>query len=140
MNPKKKGNAGENAWARWLQGQGFRAWRDSASGGSTEKSDVQNTLDAHFEVKTVKRLNLQDAWRQAERDSAKSHAAPHVVIHFDGMGPEDWLVVLSNHDWVELVKKSREPKTLKSENRDLRWKLSRLIQAAKELLREVEKP
>jgi hypothetical protein len=60
---------------------------------------VVNGMDANFEVKTVKKLNLQEAWRQSERDVG-NYATPYVIIHFDGMAPDRWLVVVDNYDWI----------------------------------------
>ena len=63
MNSKKKGNAGENAFANFLVRNGIKVWKDSASGGGTnEKGDVGNNLNIHFEIKTVKKINLLEVW------------------------------------------------------------------------------
>ena len=105
INSKKKGNLWENRWANWLRDNGIRAWKDGASGGgSREKSDVGNDIDYSFQVKGVKKLNLQEAWRQAERDAGKVHDTPAVVVHFDSMAKDQFLVVLDNYDWLDLIK------------------------------------
>lgn len=101
MNQKKKGNAGEHAVAHFLERNGIKAFRNSMSGGSIWKGDIANNLDLCIEVKTVKKLNLKDAWFQVNTDSSKSHATPTLFIHFDGMPKDSWLVVMESSDWIE---------------------------------------
>lgn len=106
VNVKKKGNRGENNFANWLRDNGVKAWKDGASGGgSREKGDIVNNIDCTIEVKTVKKLNLQQAWRQVEKASSIHHNEPVLAIHFDGMPKDQWLVVIHSEDWVEKIKK-----------------------------------
>ncbi len=141
INAKKKGNLWENRWANWLSDNGIHAWKDGASGGGTrEKSDVGNDIDYSFQVKGVKKLNLQEAWRQAKRDAELVQDIPCVVVHFDGMAEDDFLVVMSNHDWIEAIKNPKvepvaTPADLQSD-RQMKWKLERFIQTGKDLLKE----
>lgn len=108
MNVKKKGNRGENLFAEFLRDNGFKAYRDSASGGSTHKSDIVNGLDYSMEVKTVKKIGLQEAWRQVSRDSSIAHNAPLLAIHFDGMPEKEWIICLHSNDWIEMEKLTRD--------------------------------
>ena len=62
MSSKKKGNAGENKFANWLQSRGIKAYKNSSSGGNEWKSDVHNSLGINFEVKTCKKINLKKCW------------------------------------------------------------------------------
>jgi Holliday junction resolvase len=101
MNQKKKGNAGEHAVAHFLEKHGIKAFRNSMSGGSIWKGDIANNLGLTIEVKTVKKLNLQQAWRQVESDSSKSHGTPVLFVRFDKMPKDSWLVVMESSDWVE---------------------------------------
>ena len=110
VNAKKKGNHGENLWANWLRDNNIcKANRNSSSGSNIVKSDVVNNLGMNFEVKTVKKLNLMEAWKQSERDAEMSHTIPTLVIHFDGMPKDSWLVVMNNWDWADLVMGKNEP-------------------------------
>lgn len=104
MNAKKKGNRGENLFAEFLRTHGFKAYRDSASGASTHKSDIVNGLDYSMEVKTVKSLNLYKAWRQVSRDSSIAHNSPLLAVHYDGMPDRTWIICVSSEDWIELEK------------------------------------
>lgn len=106
INAKKKGNKGEHAFAHFLMDNGVKAFRNSMSGGSIWKGDIANNLDLCIEVKTVKKLNLMEAWHQVNTDSGKSHAVPVLVVHFDGMPKDSWLVVMDSGDWVDHLKKS----------------------------------
>jgi len=91
-----------------LRSHGFKAFRDSASGGSTHKSDIVNGLDYSMEVKTVKKLNLKECWRQVTRDSSIAHNSPLLAIHLDGMPENEWIIGLHSNDWVELEKTARQ--------------------------------
>lgn len=135
MNPKKKGNAGENAFANWLISNGIKAWKDGASGGgSNEKADVGNNLNIHFEVKTVKKIGLQEVWKKAELECAKTHNTPVIAVHFDGMSPDTWLMVLHSEDWLDLLTKNEGTKTDYQDP-----KLRYAIQSLKESAKRVEK-
>lgn len=140
MSSKKKGNRGENAWANWMQTQGFSVYRNSSSGSNANKSDAHNDLGMNFEIKTVKKLNLQRAWKQSCNDAFMSHAVPTVIIHFDGMPKDNWLVVMNNWDWLELVKKNMglEGATTGIQKQDI-WKLKDLLQRLKSTIKILEK-
>ena len=105
INAKKKGNAGEHSVAHFLERNGIRAFRNSMSGGSIWKGDIANNLGLCLEVKTVKKLNLQEAWRQVQADSSKSHGIPTLFVRFDNMPKDSWLVVQESSDWIEHIKK-----------------------------------
>jgi len=104
MNTKKKGNKGEHDFSHWLMENGHKAFRNTMSGGSVWKGDIANDLDLTIEVKTVKKLNLMEAWRQVNRDASIAHNSPLLAIRFDHMPPKEWLIVLHSNDWVNLIK------------------------------------
>lgn len=146
MNVKKKGNRGENLFAEFLRDHGFKAYRDSASGASTHKSDIVNGLDYSMEVKTVKKIGLHEAWKQVKRDSSLAHNAPLLAIHFDGMPEKEWIVCMHSNDWVELEKIARqspknEPQSTQTTYTDntLKWKTQRVIDELKGFLKIIEK-
>lgn len=107
INAKKKGNAGEHAFAHWLISHGFKAFRNSMSGGSVWKGDVANDLDITFEVKTVKKINLLKAYQQVSRDASIAHNTPVLAIRFDHMPKDNWLMVINSEDWIELMKNQK---------------------------------
>lgn len=104
MNAKRKGNAGEHKFAHWLMANGIKAFRNSMSGGSIWKGDIANDLDMTIEIKTVKKLNLQECWRQVEADAGKARNTPVLAVKFDKMPSESWLVCMESSDWLALVK------------------------------------
>ncbi len=105
MNAKKKGNAGEHSFAKWLMGHGFKAFRNSMSGGSVWKGDIANDLDLTIEVKTCKKINLMECWRQVNRDASIAHNSPVLAVRFDNMPRDEWLIVMHSEDWAENLKK-----------------------------------
>lgn len=104
INTKKKGNRGEHAFSHFLIDNGIKAFRNSMSGGSVWKGDIANNLDMTIEVKTVKRINLQECWRQVNRDASVAHNVPVLAIRFDNMPKDSWLMVMESSDWIEYVK------------------------------------
>jgi len=109
MNAKKKGNRGEHEFAHWLMENGIKAFRNSMSGGSVWKGDIANGLDLTIEVKTCKKINLQEAWRQVSRDSSVAHNSPLLAIHFDNFPKKQWLCVIHSEDWLDLIKNQNVP-------------------------------
>lgn len=105
INAKKKGNRGEWEFVHWMKENGFYSHRNSMSGGSIWKGDIANSLDLTIEVKTVKKLNVQEAWRQVNKDASIAHNSPLLVIHFDNMPKKEWLMVIHSEDWLALHKK-----------------------------------
>lgn len=79
------------------------------SGGSIWKGDIANNLDLTIEVKTVKKLNLQEAWRQVNRDASIARNSPLLAVRFDNMPKDEWLVVMHSEDWAELIKPVQNP-------------------------------
>ena len=104
INAKKKGNAGEHQFAHWLEENGIKAFRNSMSGGSIWKGDIANNLDLTIEVKTVGKLNIQEAWKQVKSDSNIAHNTPVLAIHYNGMADKSWLMVIHSEDFLEMLK------------------------------------
>lgn len=107
MNAKRKGNKGEWDFVHWLRSHGFNSHRNAMSGGTIFKGDVANDLDFTIEIKTVKKINLQQAWRQVENDASKARNEAVLAIRFDKMPKNQWLVVMHSEDWIEYVKASK---------------------------------
>lgn len=138
MNAKKKGNAGENKFANWLVANGIKAFRNSSSGANYNKSDIHNGLNANFEVKTVKRINLKEAWGQSTKDASMTHSTPYLVIHLDGMSDGEWLMVLHSNDWLDLVTKTEGIKT-DYQDPKMKWALQGLKNAINSVMKFLPK-
>lgn len=103
VNVKKKGNLWENRLTNWLTEHGFKAYRDSASGGtSKEKGDISNNEGYTIESKAAKNISLMEWWRQVDKSASLQGNAPLLFIHQDGMPDNEWLVVMHNNDFIEL--------------------------------------
>lgn len=137
-NAKKKGNAGENNFANWLIDNGIKAWKDGASGGGNrEKADVGNNLNLHFEVKTVKKINLKEVWYKAVSECQKTHNDPVIAVHFDGMPQKEWLIVLHSNHFLDLITGEIEPNTT-YEDPKKKWAIKNMVESAKKVLKMYE--
>jgi len=78
MNSREKGKRGERQWRDELREHGYHARRGQQFSGSAESPDVvcDELGWAHFEVKAVERLNIEDAMEQARRD-CQQISTPH---------------------------------------------------------------
>lgn len=134
-NAKRKGNSGEHAFARFLESHGLSAHRNTMSGGSIWKGDIGNSFNATIEVKTVKKINLQEAWRQVAKDSAVARNMPLLAIRFDRMPEGEWLIVTHSEDWIDLLLKEKsDVKT----NKEKSWIVKKAIDSLKSALKELE--
>lgn len=143
VNAKKKGNAGENNFANWMQDHGFKAYKEASSGGgSREKGDIVNNLDMTIEVKTTKKTALPDWWKQVTYSAAIHKNQPVLVIHLYGMPTKEWMIVMHSEDWIEMLKESLKEKEVtevpKGENRALKYKIENLIRGAKDVVKLLE--
>lgn len=138
VNAKKKGNAGENAFANFLIGNGIKAWKDGASGGgNNEKADVGNNLNIHFEVKTVKKINLKEVWYKAVHECGKTHNDPVLAIRFDGMPADEWLMVLHSEHFIDLLKGDKDAGENYLDPKH-KWAITQLIESAKKVVKIYE--
>lgn len=138
-NSKKKGNAGENKFANYLVRNGIKAWKDGASGGgNNEKADIGNNLNLHFEVKTVKKLNLFTVWRKAMLECTKTHNDPVIVTHFDGMPEDEWLITIHSEHFLRLLTGDSHAEAT-YEDPKKRWAIQRLVDSAKAVIKFYEK-
>lgn len=133
----------ENKFANWLRDNGIKAWKDGASGGGDrEKADVGNNLNLHFEVKAVKRINLFEVWKKACHECEKSHNDPVLAIHFDGMKDDNFLMVIDNHHFLDILQKSQGDKLIvevpQEDTRDKKWAIQNAITSLKKLLNHYE--
>lgn len=138
VNSKKKGNAGEHAFARWWQLMGFgKSMRTTQSGGSIWKGDVSNDHDLCIEIKTVKKINLLELWKQVRRDADMCHATPVAAIRFDHMPEDKWLIVMDSADWQHIFKRSLGEKEIvevvAEDSREKKWAVQNAISALKRL-------
>lgn len=99
---QRKGADGERELAAVLREYGYVIER----GGSLSFGEIPDLVglpDIHIEVKRVERLNVPEAMKQAERDSARFHDGAPTVFHRRNREP--WLVTMRLSDWIELYKR-----------------------------------
>lgn len=138
INSKKKGNKGENAFASFLVGNGIKAWKDGASGGgNNEKADVGNNLNIHFEVKTVKAINLKETWYKAVHECGKTHNDPVLAIRFDGMPVNEWLMVLHSEHFIDMITGKKESENVYVDPKN-KWAVQKLLESAKQVIKIYE--
>jgi Holliday junction resolvase len=101
VNSRQKGARGERLWRDELRAHGFDARRGQQFSGSADSPDVVcPALDwAHFEVKAVERLNIEDAMDQARRDAA---AKTPIVAH--KRNHRRWLVTMDAETLFRLLR------------------------------------
>ena len=101
MNSCSKGKRGERAWRDELRANGYEARRGQQFSGSPDSPDVvcESLPWAHFEVKCVERLNIEDAMEQARRDAgSKTPIVAHKRNH------RRWLVTMDSEDFFKVVR------------------------------------
>lgn len=106
-NAKKKGNQWENKLANWLRSHGFKATKDPSSGSHSERGDIVNEMNLTIESKSAKTVKLMEWWKQVDYAASQQRNEPCLFIHVDGMGDNEWLVVMHSEDWIEHMKKDQ---------------------------------
>ena len=97
---KNKGARGEREVAEIISGYGFESRRGRQFCGSPDSPDVISPeFPLHIEVKRVERLNLSEAFKQAEEDSGDK---PACVNHRKRR--EDWKITLNLTDILKMLK------------------------------------
>jgi len=111
MNSREKGKRGERQWRDELRGNGYEARRGQQFSGSSESPDVvcDQLRWAHFEVKAVEKLNVQDAMDQATHDCAGK--VPIVAHRRNFRG---WLVTMTAEVFFKFLRGVLPPQTVES--------------------------
>jgi len=138
----QKGKRFENQVCHEIEQAGLgKAGRTPGSGSGLKKGDIYCNLEFILECKNEKNTNFlpnvdqakkqaqmgnfdHDKWALVTRDPRSPEAKPEIYVTIDL-----W-------QWLELLKKNSEPR-VKQPDRDLRYALARLIQAAKEVTKKI---
>lgn len=107
VNSRAKGAANERAAAKFISELfGVEARRGQQFSGSKDSPDILTGLTSiHFEVKAVERLNLAEAYAQAERDAAGKLP---IVMHKRNRG--EWYFTFKAKDVWRLFEQMKEVK------------------------------
>jgi Holliday junction resolvase len=101
MNSREKGKRGERQWRDELRANGYHARRGQQYAGNAESPDVicDELSWIHFEVKSVERLNIEDAMEQARRDGVgKTPLVSHRRSH------RRWLVTMDAETFFNFLR------------------------------------
>lgn len=108
MNSREKGKRGERLWRDELRSAGFAARRGQQFSGSPESPDVvcDDLPWAHFEVKSVERLNVEIAMDQARGDAVdKVPLLAHKRNHCR------WLVTMEANTFFQFLRGTLPPES-----------------------------
>ena len=148
MNPRsaiQKGKELENYTADQinLKGLDTNARRSSGSGnGNREKADVDTNMmvlgrNAGIECKNYKNAHVQEWWDQAKKLEVLGKE-PIVVYKLQGESLGEAKAIIYLDTLLDLIKRSTEPKTAKTDNQRLQWLLRSLNKNAKAVLDEIQ--
>lgn len=118
-----------------ISGLDTRAGRTPGSGSGKIKGDIWNDLGICFEAKNQKKF--QQAWFKQAREESMGTTEPVIVWHPPQEPLDNSFVMLNWYFFEELLKRRKEPE-IKNPDRAVAWKIKSLINAAKQLLRELE--
>ena len=104
INSREKGKAGEREFAALCRKYGFENVRRGQQFSGIEGKDVVGLEGIHIEVKRVERLNIDEAMKQAIRDSKEGEIP--IVAH--RRNREEWKVTMRAEDWLEFYKALRD--------------------------------
>lgn len=145
MQPKSAHNKGkrfENFIANEIEqmGLGF-ARREIGSGSGKRKGDIFADIPFLIEVKNHKVINWLQFIDQAKSQAAIGNKEPEkwALIVRDPRTPEvapSCYVVIDMWEFLKLLKKDKEP-IIKVEDRDFKYKLERMVQTAKDVIKSL---
>ena len=104
MNSRDKGKRGELELAKIFREHGFDSRRTQQYCGTEGDSDVTGIPGFHIECKRVERLNVENALKQAIRDS-KGESIP-TVCHRKNNG--FWIASMRLEDWLQFIGEGKE--------------------------------
>lgn len=142
MNPKSaiaKGKELEDFIVSKLRNSGLdpRAVRNPGSGNGKMKGDINNGLGLTIECKNTKKCPGKAEFAQLRRE-AMGYGVEVMVWHPPKFSLEDSVVLLNINDFLEFLKRAKEPKTAETtDSKDFAYKLRRAQNAFRELEKEL---
>lgn len=120
-----------------LSGVDIHARRTKGSGGYLEKGDIYNKLNLNIECKNQKTFQFRKFWTQTLKDSEKTHSTPILIWHPPNLPLEDSAVMMPLDYFCNLLKRAEEPK-IKEPDREFKWQVQRLVDAARAVIKQIE--
>jgi len=139
----QKGRRFENYIAEQIEEMGLgKATREIGSGSGKRKGDIFSNLDFLLEAKNQKHLSWWASIDQSKKQAEQGNYARDkwaLIIRDPRKGEfQDCYVVMDMWEWLSLLRKNKEPK-IKQVDREMGWKIKKLIQSAKQVLKDLEK-
>ena len=136
---KNKGNRFENYLIEYLREHlDSKAQRTYGSGSGLDKQDVKlPSYEIEIEAKNQKAIHLLDWWEQCKSQEFGNMAV--LALRNPRKAEfQEVLIVMGMDDWIELVKKQKDQVEIISNfDRELKWRIKRLEQAAHEVFKEL---
>ena len=142
VSKRKKGARFERIVAKEIEAEGLgKAGREAMSGGGFRKGDIACNLKFLLECKNEKQTNFLKNVDQAKDQARKGNQWPEkwALITRDPRSSEDNSEIYATIDfweWLKLLKKESEPR-IKEPDRELKWKIKRLVEDAKSVIKEL---
>lgn len=111
-----------------------------SSGSGLEKNDIRiPTLNIEVEAKNAATFNVQSDWEQTKSQRTSGNMAVLAVRHPKKAEFAETVVIMDINDFIGLVQDRAETREVSfTANRDAKWKLQRLVESAKSVLKEFE--
>jgi len=147
---RQKGKDLEDYVADQIKEKGIdiRARRNADSGaGNRDKSDIitnmqVNGKNAGIECKNHAKPHVREWFKQAQKLEVLG-CEPILIYKLFGEAKEETKAVIYLSTFLDIVKKANSDKDVieipKEDSREMKWKLSRLVSAAKEVIKQLEK-
>ena len=134
----QKGKDLENFVAGLFESSGLdrRAVRQIGSGNGKRKGDVANDLGWTIECKNSKAFRFKDAADQVAREGM-GYQKEAIIWHPPNRPMDASVVIINISDFIELLQRFKEP-VVKGEDRQFKYKLDRLVNYAKDLIKELD--
>lgn len=146
MTPKsaqQKGKRFEQFIANQIEEMGLgKAGREIGSGSGKAKGDIRSNLPFLIEAKNEKKPHWWENIDQAKDQAQKGNydRDKWLLVVRDPRTPEDnpsVYAIVDFWEFLKLLKKDKEP-LVKEPDRNMKWKLQRLVQTAKEIIKDLE--
>jgi len=148
MKPRssqQKGKRFEEFLCKEIEAEGLgKSMRTPGSGsGNRFKGDIYSSIPFMIEAKNQKTIKIKE-WIDQAREQARAgnyNANKWALIFRDPRTPEtkpDIYVTIDLWEFLTLLKKAKEPK-IKEMDREMTWKIKSLVEAAKRVIKELEK-
>ena len=140
---KEKGESFEKLIAAEIKAEGLGfAKREAGSGSGKKKGDIAANLPFLIEAKNQKIIKIQEWIRQAKEQARIGNYDPDkwAMVFKDPGSPEanpEIYAVIDFWQFLILLKKDSEPR-IKEPDREMKWKVQRLIDSAKAVLKELK--